>query len=129
AEILTVKTAASSTLTTTSGAKFAHADEATVVGGYGLIQPSVSGKLRITIVGSLLSGTTASTITVRPYIGSAITVAAPTTGAAFDASAVAVGNVATWVSLTGALTTNFACQALLGANAFATDTAPSGGAA
>lgn len=129
AEIVTVSKVATNTITLAQPTKFDHADSATVVGGYALIQPNNTGRLKITISGTIVSGTTASTITLQPYIGSAVTVAAPANAAAFDASAVAVGQTVEWISLTGELEVPFSTTVYLGANAQATDTGPSGGAA
>jgi len=128
AEIATIKTINGTTITFTSALLNAHTTAHTVVGMYAGIQPSSTGRLKITMSGSILAGSTASTCTIQPYIGSAITVAAPANGAAFDASAVAVGQTETWISLTGALEDTFYVTCLLGANDYATDTAPSGGA-
>lgn len=128
AEIVTISKITSTTFTLGGALVNAHAASATVVGMYAGIQPYNSGRLKIEVVGSLLAGSTASTVTAQLYIGSAVTVAAPANAAAFDASAVAVGSPVTWVSLTGSLEEAVTLIAYLGANSFATDTAPSGGA-
>jgi len=133
AEIVTITAIVSTTFTiqgsTGGGTLTQHNDSDTVVGMYAGIQPNSTGRIKITITGSLVAGSTASTITAQIYIGSAITVAAPANAAAFDASAVAVGNTQEWISLTGQLEVPYSQTVYLGANAFQTDTAPSGGAA
>lgn len=129
AEIVVISATATGVLTLASPTIRDHAATATIVGMYAGIQPQMTGRIKITIHGIFVAGSTASTVTAQIYIGSAITVAAPANAAAFDASAVAVGNTAEWISLTGQLQEAFTLVVYLGANASATDTGPSGGAA
>lgn len=126
AEIAIIKSISSPVLTFASPLTQAHVDETTVKGVFG-ITPKTTGRLTIRAVGTM-TGANGDLVSAQLIIGSAITVAAPALNAAPDASAVAVGNISVYTALTGALEVPFACEATLGANPYATDTAPSGGA-
>jgi len=129
AEICQIKSISGTNFTLQSPTLKAHADSGTVVGMYAGITPQRSGRLKITVSGTIVLGSAASTWTAQIYIGSAITVAAPANATAFDASAVAVGNTQEAISGTGVLEFPYSQTVFLGANGNATDTAPSGGAA
>lgn len=127
AEIVTVASITGSVLSFTSGTLFAHVNSQTVVGIFG-ITPSSTGRLIIEVQGAL-TGAAGDLVSAQIVIGSAVTAAPPAVDAAVPASAVAVGNVAIYTAVAGALQSNFSCSALLGVSPYATDTAPSGGAA
>lgn len=127
AEYATIASIASTTFTLKNPLTKAHANSVNVVGSYIAIQPKSTGRLEISATGFLL-GVNGATVNAQLIIGSAITAAPPAANAAVPASAVAVGNIAAYVALTGALQAPFQCAAALGCDS-ATDTAPSGGAA
>lgn len=127
-EIMTIKSISSPKLTFTTPTLFTHPDEDTVIGSSSCITPGSTGRIHIKCLGAM-TGANGDLVTAQLYIGSAITIATPAVNAAFDASAVAVGNAAIYTALTGALQSNFSCEAWLGVNTAATDTPPSGGAA
>lgn len=130
AEIATIKTAASSTLTFENPLVFAHADEASVVGGSALFTPSTSGKIRVAVFGTLIGNYTTDYAYAQLRVGSGVTALAPTgpTGPV-AVTGTAIGNIASIYELTANLLLgSFRCEALLGANTEATNSAPSGGA-
>ena len=124
AEILTISAISSPNLTFSTPTIYFHANSEAVVGSSASFTPSYSGRLEITVAGTL-TGANGKTVNVKLVVGSAVSAAAPAAAAA--ATGTVIGNLGQVIALTGALTQSFAVTALTGADS-ATNTAPSGGA-
>ena len=109
---------------------YAHASGATVVGTSAGIQPISSGRVNVSIAGTLTGNQTGDTVTAQIIAYSAVGSAGATAGTALPGitGAVQIGNTQSLTMLTGVLTQPFGVAAQLGAPG-ATNTAPSGGAA
>lgn len=132
AEICTVVSIQGSTsLTLATATANAHTSGATVKGSYACITPKSTGRVRILYTALATGNNSTDTLSCQLVIGSALTTAQPASGAADTSGTIGtpVGNIASFVELTGVLGQSVECYALLGANAYATNTAPSGGAA
>jgi len=110
--------------------QYAHASGANVVGTSAGIQPIYSGRVNVSVSGTLTSGTAADGVTTQIALIDATQAASQSAGAVASGvtGLVLIGNVQALTSVSGFLTQLFSNAATLGGSG-ATNSSPSGGTA